>query len=161
MTRLLLSVALFLLGASLPAQTDTSLLHVVHLQGCDTTITLARLKQLPAHTTTVTGHDGEQAVYTGALLWDVLGATCSSITDAPKRTRLGMVVRVEAADDYHVVLALMEADTGFRERPVLLCWERDGQPLDAYYGPLHLIVPDDLRHARNVRMVKALRVLAP
>ncbi len=156
-----LFTALFLFTA-LPAwsQADTITLHVTHA-ACDTTITLARLQQLTSRSATITSHDGEQATYTGALLWDVIGAGCSSVTTANKRDRVGMAVRVEATDGYHAVVALMEADTSFRDRPVLLCWQKNGQPLDAHNGPLQLIVPDDNRHARDVRMVSRLTIVVP
>ena len=94
MMRSLLAAAFLAFNATLIAQPDTVIVRVAYAEMCDTTITLAHPKQLPAPTTTVPGHDGEQAAYTGALLWDVLGAACSSITEAPKRARLGMVVRI-------------------------------------------------------------------
>lgn len=151
-----------LLGYAEPAsaQNDTVNVRVVH-GTCDTVLPLARLKQLPAHTVVVAGHDGEQSTYRGALLFDVLGAGCTSVSAASKRERIGMVVRAEADDDYHVVVALMEADTSFRDKPVLVCYEKNGQPLDAHDGPMQLIVPDDKRHARNVRGLKELKVLMP
>jgi hypothetical protein len=143
------------------AQIDSTAVRVVHAPLCDTTITLARLSQLPTRTATISSHDGEQATYAGALLWDVLAAGCPSVTAATKRDRIGMAVRIDATDGYHAVVALMETDTTFRERPVLLCWQKNGQPLDAHDGPLQVIIPDDQRHARNVRNVQRLTVVVP
>ncbi|MEZ4808226.1 MAG: hypothetical protein R2815_12255 [Flavobacteriales bacterium] len=128
---------------------------------CDTILTISQLQQLRPRTVEVSAHDGEKATYQGALLWDVLALGCPSVPGSAKRERVGMVVRVDAWDGYHATIALMEADTSFRERPVLLTWARDGAPLDAHYGPLQIIVPGEKRHARNVRNVKMLSVVAP
>lgn len=142
------------------AQSDTLSIRVVHA-GCDTTVTLARMRTLTPRTATVRSHDGEQAVYEGAWLKDVLTLGCASIAAIEKRTMVRGAVRIEAADGYRALVALTEADSSFRERPVILAWKRGGEPLDGHYGPFQLIVPDDQRHARNVRMVKALEVVVP
>ena len=70
-------------------------------------------------------------------------------------------VRVGASDGYSALVALTEADSSFREQPVLLVWLRNGQPLSDHDGPLQLIVPDDKRHARDVRKVSSLEVITP
>ena len=154
-------IALLRFGSSSLAQSDSLSLRLVHAPSCDTILTISRLQQLPVRTVQVTSHDGEQATYEGALLWDVLSAGCPSVPASSKRDRVGMAVRVDAWDGYHAVVALMESDTSFREHPVLLTWARDGAPLDAQNGPLELIVPDDKRHARNVRNVKKLSIITP
>ena len=68
---------------------------------------------------------------------------------------------VDAVDGFVAVLGAMELDSTFKARPVLLAWERDGVPLDAHFGPFQLIVPEDLRHSRNVRNVGRVEVIAP
>lgn len=68
-------------------------------------------------------------------------------------------VRLEAADGYTALVALPECDSSFRERPVLLAWMKDGQPLNAHDGPFQVIVPDDRKHARDVRHVIRLEVV--
>lgn len=145
----------------LAAQPDSLLLRISHAPACDTVLAVTLLQQLPSHTVQVTAHDGEQATYTGALLTDVIAAGCPSVPASAKRARVAMVVRIDAWDGYQAAVALMEGDSTFRAHPVLLTWARDGAPLDAHNGPLQLIVPDDKRHARNVRKVKRLSVVAP
>ncbi len=156
-----LTVALSLATRNAAAQTDTLSLRIIHAPACDTVLTLARLKQLPQHTVEIKGHDNQSATYTGALLMDVLGAGCPSVPAAEKRERIGMAVRVGSWDGYHAIIALMEADTSFREHPVLLTWARNGMALDGHDGPLQLIIPDDKRHARDVRRVKQLSIVTP
>lgn len=156
----LIPVALLYATLSM-AQADTTAIRIVHAPACDTRVSLAQLQRLPVRTATVLAHDGEANTYAGALLWDVMALACPTIPAAAKRDRIGMAVRIDASDDYHAVIALMEADTSFRKEPVLLCWQKNGQPLDAHDGPLQLIVPEDRRHARNVRHATKLTVVSP
>lgn len=143
------------------AQADTVSVMVRHGSACASSITLARLRALPAHSATITAHDGTKATYEGAWLKDVLNMACPSIAAITKREMVRSAVRVSAADNYGALVALTEADSSFRARPVILAWSRDGRPLDDHDGPLQLIVPDDLRHARDVRKVNGLEVIKP
>lgn len=90
---------------------------------------------------------------------DVLRRNSPTIRAIEKRTMVNSCVRIEATDGYGALVALTEADSSFRDRPVMLAWRKNGQPLDTRDGPLQLIVPDDLRHARDVRQVGRLEVV--
>ncbi len=142
------------------AQQDTLAVRIT-AYGCDAILTVDQLEKFPAHTVAVTNGDGQSASYTGALLMDLIAAACPAVSAMDKRERIGLAVRVEGWDGYRAVVALMETDTTFRAHPVLLAWLRNGTPLDGHDGPLQLIVPDDQRHARNVRKVKQLSIVAP
>lgn len=157
----LLIIALVFAIPHAPAQSGPPSVRIIHASICDTVVTIERLRQLPAHSVEIKGHDGQSATYTGALLMDAIGTGCPSVPAAEKRERIGMAVRVDAQDGYHAIIALMEADTSFREHPVLLTWARNGKALDEHDGPLQLIIPDDKRHARDVRQVKQLSIVAP
>jgi hypothetical protein len=154
-------LALSLQSLHVAAQNDSLSLRIIHSPACDTVLTMGRLQQLPSHTVEIKGHDGQPANYTGALLMDVLGAGCPSVPATEKRERIGMAVRVDSWDGYHAITALMEADTSFRDHPVLLTWSRNGIALDGHDGPFQLIIPDDRRHARDVRRVKQVSVVTP
>lgn len=154
-------ILMLLLCASAVAQSDTVSVRVQHGAACDARISLERVKALPHRTATIASHDGAQATYEGALLKDVILQACPSAAAIDKRTMVRTAVRVGASDGYSALVALTEADTSFRERPVLLTWMKDGAPLDDHDGPLQLIVPDDRRHARDVRNVNALEVITP
>ena len=67
-------------------------------------------------------------------------------------------VTVDGHDEYRAVFALPEFDADFTDRIIILAYERDGMPLDEKTGPLQIIVPDEKKHARWVRMVKEIRV---
>lgn len=159
----ILRLACFLFCATpidLLAQLDTASVTIVH-SGCSTTLTLERIRTFALHSAVITSHDGEASTYEGAWLKDVLKADCPSIAAIEKRTMVNSYVRVEATDGYTALIALTEADSSFRERPVILAWKKNGALLDDHQGPFQLIVPDDLRHARDVRKVKVLEVRTP
>jgi len=64
-------------------------------------------------------------------------------------------------DGYRVSFSLAEPDPGFRERPILLPHQRDGQTMAENQGPLRLVVADEARPARWVRQLSGLRVIDP
>ena len=150
-----------LLAVCATAQSDTCTVRIRHGAACDTPVTLELLKGLTHHTTTITSHDGAEATYEGAWLKDVLKVSCPSIAAIEKRTMVNTYVRIGATDGYTALVALTEADSSFRERPVILAWMKNGRPLDDHDGPFQLIVPDDRRHARDVRKVAVLEVITP
>ncbi|MEO8066256.1 MAG: molybdopterin-dependent oxidoreductase [Flavobacteriales bacterium] len=146
-----------LVGAS---QNDTLTVRVHH-SGGDARVTFGEMRTLTQRTATIASHDGVEAAYEGAWLMDILKMNSASIAAIEKRTMVRSYVRVEAADGYNAIIALAETDTSFRQRPVILAWKKNGQPLDNHDGPFQLIVPDDMRHARDVRQVTVLEVITP
>jgi hypothetical protein len=67
-------------------------------------------------------------------------------------------VEVTASDDYRVVFSLAELDPPSHANQVLLADTMDGKALDAKQGPFKLIVPEDLRPERWVRMVTRVSI---
>lgn len=149
---------LFALPLMANAQSDTLRVHVRH-SGCDASVTLGEMRAFALHSATVASHDGVEAIYEGAWLKDVLQVNCPSIAAIGKRAMVRSAVRIEARDGYSALVALTEADSSFRARPVILAWKKNGLPLDDHDGPFQLIVPDDMRHARDVRQVSGLEVV--
>lgn len=149
-----------MLGSGAIAQQDTATVEVVN-GNCRARLTLAEVRALPQVSATITAHDGTAATYQGPLLKDVLLAACPDVAAIQKKEMVRCAVRLEAADDYRAVIALAEADTAFRAHPVLLAVLCDGLPLNPKNGPFQAIVPDDTRHARDVRMVVRLVVVRP
>jgi hypothetical protein len=143
------------------AQPDTATVHIVHASGCDAWITVEQVRGLPQHTATTTSKDGETHQYRGALLQRVMNEACPSVAAMDKHARTAAAVKVTAHDGFVAVLGAMELDSTFQAHPVLLAWERDGQRLDDHFGPFQLIVPEDLRHSRNVRNVGRVEVITP
>jgi hypothetical protein len=68
-------------------------------------------------------------------------------------------VLVEATDGYRVAISLLEIDPATAGRNVLLADRKDGKPLEEKEGPYRLVVPDDKRQVRWIRMIRAMRVV--
>ncbi|HWP47526.1 MAG TPA: molybdopterin-dependent oxidoreductase [Candidatus Limnocylindrales bacterium] len=117
------------------------------------------LAKLPRRTVQVRDHEGKEATYEGVPLVDILQLAGVKFGRELRGKQLARYLLVQAADGYQVVFALPELDPSFTDRLVLLADRRDGRPLSAPEGPLHIVIPDEKRHARWVRQVTTLRIL--
>ena len=142
------------------AQVDTASVHVIR-NGCDVVLTLERLRKLEQHEVEVTERDGSKVAYQGVCLVNVLDAGCDSTSRLDKHGSLRAVVKVTGADGFVAVLAMAEAMPDFSDRPVMLAWQRNGEPLSERHGPFQLVLADDRKPGRNVRQVKLLEVIQP
>lgn len=156
---LLLLFGIALSNVSIMAQIDTATVHVVR-KNCIANLTVERLRSLPLREVTVVERDGSKATYQGAWLGEVLDLGCDSTARLDKHGTLRSAVKVTAVDGFVAVVAMAEVVDAFSERPVMLAWSRNGQPLSERHGPLQLVVPDDLKPGRNVRQVKVLEVIS-
>ena len=66
---------------------------------------------------------------------------------------------VKASDGYQALFSLAELDPATGGRKVFLVYQGNGQPLTPPVGPLRIVAPEDLRHARWVRMVTEIEVV--
>lgn len=139
---------------------DTATVTVRHAT-CIGSVSGERLHTMHVHEAIVVSRDGEQHTYRGPLLRNVLIAACPSVGAVDKPGMTASAVKVIADDGFTAIVAGMEMDSTFQVKPVILATERDGVPLDGHYGPFQLIVPDDLRHSRNVRNVRSIELLKP
>lgn len=130
---------------------------VVGLDGQQHTLTVAELDALPRVTISAR-EQGTQHVFEGALLGDVLAKVGAPAGKAIRGPELADVVIVEARDGYKVALDLAGTDASMRTDRVILADRKDGSPLDANRGPFQLVVEGDLRPARAVTMVSAIRM---
>ena len=73
--------------------------------------------------------------------------------------QLSTYVTVIGADGYTVVYALADFDPSITNSAIILADKRDGKPLDPNEGPLRIVVPQDKRPARSVRLVKEIDVV--
>lgn len=116
------------------------------------------LRAMPRRTVRAAAeHGGSPATYEGVALGEVLRRAGTGELRGRRLTTAYALV--EAADGYRAVFALAELDSAFTDKLVLLADRVDGKPLPADVGPLRLVVPDEKRHGRWVRQVKAVRVL--
>ena len=157
---LLLATALY---GPLPcgAQTgaEATLLTIMPLEAAPITMTLSALTAAPSTKIFVSDDAGVTAEYAGVQLSDLLVAADVQLGKSIRNKRLAEYVLVSAADDYRVVFSLAELDPMFRQRPILLCYSKNGGPLPGNEGPLRLVVADEQRHARWVRQVTSIQIL--
>lgn len=141
---------------------STALLAQLQLEvqgGTQTTITQSQLAQLQHRTLSVKNpHTNAIEKYEGVplrALLDRLGVASGEKLRGPEMRKY---LLVSAKDGYEAVIALPEADPIFQPNQILLADKMDGKPLDEKDGPLKLIVPEDQRPARWVRMVTKISV---
>lgn len=101
---------------------------------------------------------GEENIYSGTLLIELLKQAGVETWERERRTHLAKYVLVEAADGYRAIFALAELDSGLTHGEVLLADSIDGQPFPPGQGPLRIVAPADKRHARWIRQVRTLKV---
>ncbi len=122
---------------------------------------LTDLQALPSRTVTVTYTAAGQSVthaYRGVLLFDLVKAAGPQLTAGTKNDALRWAVFATGADGYTALFAWGELDPDFGNRPVLLAYEEDGQPLPARDGAVRLVVPEDGKGGRYVSNLVGLQV---
>lgn len=127
--------------------------------GAQKVISQAEFQKMPHETLTVTNpHTQKQEKYEGVplrALLDQLGVPAGEKLRGPEMRNY---IVISARDGYEVVLALAEIDPMFQQNHVLVADAMDGKPLDDKHGPLQLVVPEDQRPARWVRMISKISV---
>lgn len=171
-----LALAAALLGAGAPAAvvvaepdvapvaqstTFAPAFAVSGLVGAPRSFTRDDLGGLPQVTLPVVFGSGtgvESGVFTGPRLLDVLDAAGGPRFPPERNARLRTYVLATGADGYQAVLAWGEVDPDFGAQPVLVAWQRDGQPLGDGQGVARLVVPADKRGGRHVATVTRLEL---
>lgn len=134
-------------------------LRILYLDEEPVAITKAEFKQLPRTTVTTKGRDGQSTRYSGVAVYQLLERSMTPLGESLRGDGLRCYASVEAEGGYAVVFSLPELDPTFSGRSIILADEQDGKPLDAQNGPYRIIVPDEKRPARWVRMVNTIRIL--
>jgi DMSO/TMAO reductase YedYZ molybdopterin-dependent catalytic subunit len=122
-------------------------------------VTAEDLKKMPRKTISVeNAHAKKTEVYEGVLLAALLLKAGVPHGEQLRGAAMTSYVLVEAADDYRVVFSLAELDSSFQDSDVLLADTMDGKPLTPDQGPFKLVVPQEKRPARWIKMVKSVTV---
>lgn len=116
------------------------------------------LAELPRQTAVLQDH-GKQVNYEGVLLHDVLVRSGMDFGKGLRGKLLSSYVIATGSDGYQVVYALADFDPSITNSAIILADKREGKPLDANEGPLRIIVPEDKKPARSVRLVKEIDVV--
>ena len=117
------------------------------------------LAKLPAASATLTAH-GQSHACTGVWLADLAAAAGLPAGEALRGPALTTMIVAEAADGYRVAFSLAELDPKLGNHKVLVANACDGKALGEADGPLRLVVPGEVRAARSVRQLRALRLVA-
>jgi tungstate transport system substrate-binding protein len=104
---------------------------------------------------------GKEVEFEGVLLADLLKRQGVPTGEQLRGTLAELVVVAEARDHYRAAFSLAELDPATGGKEVLIADRRDGRPLDEQEGPYRLVIPDEARHVRWVRMLQSLRVTRP
>ena len=116
---------------------------------------LLAMKQIEV---TARDHGGQQRVYKGVTLFDILNAAGVPVGSQLRGKNLLKYVSVKAADGYEVIFTLPEIDPEFTTQTILLSYDEDGKPLPKGDGPFRMVVPNDNKHARWVRDTSTIRI---
>jgi DMSO/TMAO reductase YedYZ molybdopterin-dependent catalytic subunit len=103
-------------------------------------------------------HGGQQRLYKGVSLFDILSAAGVTLGSELRGKNLLKYVAVKAADGYEVIFSLPEIDPEFTAQTILLAYEVDGQLLPKGEGPFRMVVPNDKKHARWIREITNIKV---
>ena len=122
--------------------------------GVTVTLDAARLSALPA-TEAVTSYRSskgiETGIYKGVLLWDLLQA--EGFVDQDHKSALRHTLLATAGDGHQVAYSIGEIAPDFGNRPIMLAYEMNGEPIA---DGLRMVVPGDLRGARHIKDIVTL-----
>jgi hypothetical protein len=133
-------------------------LCVVDDHGKEHNISDADLEKLPRVKAKVTGHDNQPAEYEGVQLSELLQGLGITLGKDLRGPRIASYLLLEAQDGYRVVLAIAEVDPATTDKVVLLADRKNGAALPEKEGPWRIIIPDEKRPVRWVRMLKRITI---
>ena len=118
------------------------------------------LSKLPRTMITVQEH-GHERKFEGVLLHDILQAAGAPLGDRLKGPNTPAYVYFTARDGYHATLALAEVEPAFQDNRILVADTESRAPLGPDQGPFQLVVPEDKKPARWIRMLERIEVRIP
>ena len=121
-------------------------------------LSLADMQQFKQNEVVRKEKDGKDHTYTGVILSDILKKAGVTLGKDLRGINLTKFVSVGASDGYRVVFALAELDKDFTDRAIILATKIDNKPLPDGDGPFRIIVQDEKRPARCIKMVKWIKV---
>lgn len=144
-----------------PAQPPAGV--VLHVSGAVSQPLALSLQDLAAMTRTkVTAKEHDTtATYEGVALTEILQKAGAPLGKQLHGKALASYVLVTARDGYRVVFALPELDPDFMDasKQIILADTADGKPLPEKQGPLRIVVPQEKKGARGIRMVESIEVV--
>jgi len=153
----------FLLVAMMmtPLAAQKSALTIVAIDGHETSFTLEQLsKRAQRSVEVINNHTGAVERYEGVLLGDLLQEAGAPNVAKNEGKELRDYVVMEAADGYKVVFSLAELQPEFqRGDGAIIALSFNGKALGEKRAPLQLVLPQDKRLTRGVRMLAKIRIV--
>jgi DMSO/TMAO reductase YedYZ molybdopterin-dependent catalytic subunit len=116
------------------------------------------LLNLPRIQARVRDHDGTEHEYAGVPLWRILEQAGVPLRDQLRGPAAAAYLIVQATDGYQAVIAVPELDPDVTSRITMLADTKNGQPLAGSEAPFRIVIPDEKRQLRWVRMVRSIIV---
>ncbi|MBL0939358.1 MAG: molybdopterin-dependent oxidoreductase [Gemmatimonadaceae bacterium] len=122
------------------------------------TLSPADLAALPRATVSTT-NNGMTTTYSGVWVAEVLRKADVALGPGMRGNTLSGYLLAKASDGYQVLFSLGELDPAITDAQVLLADTANDKPLFAENGRFRLVLPNDKRGARSLRMLTTLEVV--
>ena len=121
-------------------------------------LTLADLLAMPRVKLQAKTQDGKEHTFEGVAVPELLKQAAAPQGANLRGPLLSRYILVTAHDGYRALFSLPELDPAFSDSRALVADRMDGQPLSAHDGPLRLVLPNEKRESRWVRMVERIEM---
>jgi DMSO/TMAO reductase YedYZ molybdopterin-dependent catalytic subunit len=122
-------------------------------------LTADDLAKMPRATATIPDPRGNNVVYEGVALRELLKRAGAATGKDLRGKALTTWIMARAHDGYEVLFSLGEIDEQFGNESILVADKRDGKPMEGNQGPFRLVCPNDKEGARSVRMLETIDVM--
>jgi len=102
---------------------------------------------------------GIETRYEGVWMHEILKRAGVPLGEALRGKALATYVIAEAQDGYQVVFSVGELDPAMTNAEILVADTSNGKPLFGDNGTFRLVIPNDKRGARSVRMLTKLEIV--
>jgi hypothetical protein len=126
----------------------------------ETLLTASDLQAMPRVKLQAKTHDGKEHTFEGVAVAELLKRAGQPQGEDLKGPLLARYVVISAHDGYRAVFSLPELDPAYSDSRALVADRMDGAPLSDHDGPLRIILPNEKRESRWVRMVERIEVVA-
>jgi hypothetical protein len=147
-------ILLLFASATVHAQTPAAYLIINGEVATPLAMSEADFKALPRSSVTAPDANGNQTVYAGVNLSDILLKAGVPLKQNLKGTDVAKCLFALGTDGFLAVFALPEFDQG----TFLVADTANNLPLPAGTGPLQIISPNETRHSRWVKQLTLLRI---
>ena len=121
-------------------------------------ITADALAAMPRTSLTYSDH-GTSVRYEGVLLYELAKRAGAPLDKELSGKAIASYLLIEAKDGYQAIVGLTEIDPAFTDDKILIADTVDGKPLGPNQGPFRLVVPQEKKAARSVRMVERITLV--